>query len=291
MNLGNKNELETDDIINVTETIFLKKECNDIGNKWTRECPNCNTQIVYKNKYKLAYAIRDNTWCNKCWRNKRRNTTFSEFYKNCPKCNKVVYLKNKYCLQKSVKNNSVCHSCIDRGNVGRIQTAEEKEMRAIKLRCKKRSIDSKKKYSSSKIGNRNPRYGDHRLKTEEHKRKIRISCIKYLNEKLSITNKSIAPRFNPMACKIIDEYGRQNGYNFQHAMNGGEFYIKELGYWVDGYDKEKNVVIEYFENNHWHRKNKKKDLDRCYEICQHLGCELIILREEVGGTYLPEYIH
>ena len=101
----------------------------------------------------------------------------------------------------------------------------------------------------------------------------------------------MTPRFNPEACEAIDGFGKQNGYDFQHALNGGEYYIKDLGYWVDGYDKKKNVVIEYYENNHWHRKNKKKDIDRCNEIRYHLGCDFIILNEEVGGSYLPEYLH
>ncbi len=79
------------------------------------------------------------------------------------------------------------------------------------------------------------------------------------------------------------------GYNFQHAMNGGEYHIKELGYWLDGYDEDKNTVIEFFENNHWHRKNKNKDLNRGKEIVDFLGCEFIILREQIGGIYLPEY--
>jgi hypothetical protein len=98
------------------------------------------------------------------------------------------------------------------------------------------------------------------------------------------------PAFNPDACKAIDDYGESNGYKFQHALNGGEYHIEELGYWVDGYDAKKNVVIEYYENNHWHRKNKRKDIDRYNEIVHHLGCKLIILREEVGGNYLPERI-
>ena len=98
------------------------------------------------------------------------------------------------------------------------------------------------------------------------------------------------PAFNPDACKEIDEYGKTHGYEFQHALNGGEHYIKELGYWIDGYDIKKNVVIEYYENNHWHRRNKQKDIDRCNEIVHHLGCNFIILREEVGGNYLPERI-
>jgi len=37
-------------------------------------------------------------------------------------------------------------------------------------------------------------------------------------------------------------------------MNGGEHFIPELGYWVDGYDKNKNIVIEYYETRH-HKNN------------------------------------
>jgi len=38
------------------------------------------------------------------------------------------------------------------------------------------------------------------------------------------------PSFNKSACKIIDEYGKNHDYNFQHALNGGEYHIEELGY-------------------------------------------------------------
>ena len=68
--------------------------------------------------------------------------------------------------------------------------------------------------------------------------KYRIYMINKI-EKEQLNGNQLYPNFNSNACKIIDEYGNKNGYNFQHAMNGGEFYIKELGYWVDGYDREK----------------------------------------------------
>ena len=81
--------------------------------------------------------------------------------------------------------------------------------------------------------------------------------------------------YNSDACKIIDEYGKKNGYNFQHAENGGE--IEVCGYWVDGYDKEKNVVIEYYEKKHL--KQKEYDKIRKQKIINHLGCTFIELKE------------
>lgn len=83
--------------------------------------------------------------------------------------------------------------------------------------------------------------------------------------------------YNPEACKIIENYGKENGYNFQHAENGGEYHIKELGFWVDGYDKEKNVVIEYYEKHHKYQ--KERDERRKQEIVDYLGCKFIEIEE------------
>jgi hypothetical protein len=70
----------------------------------------------------------------------------------------------------------------------------------------------------------------------------------------------IVPSFNPKACKIIDEFGKKHGYTFQHAMNGGEVTLG--GYFVDGYDKENNVVIEYYEPFHKKQRNSIYDKNR-----------------------------
>ncbi len=110
--------------------------------------------------------------------------------------------------------------------------------------------------------------------TQEHKRKIRLAIL----ENISKCKGQVSPRYNPTACNAIDEYGAIHGYNFQHAENGGEFYIKELGYWVDGYDREKNTVIEYYESYH-HDEKADKDARRQKEIIEHLKCNFIILRD------------
>lgn len=111
-------------------------------------------------------------------------------------------------------------------------------------------------------------------------KKMRISAIKRI-EKHKLNGKQLIPSFNPDACLIIDEYGKKNGYNFQHAMNGGEYHIKELGYWVDGYDRDKNVVLEIDEKRHFKNGNlKKKDINRMNEIKKFLNCKFIRLKFE-----------
>jgi len=117
-----------------------------------------------------------------------------------------------------------------------------------------------------------------KIHSAETKRKMRISQLNYIKEK----NGSICTMHNKNACKFIEEYGKENGYNFQHALNGGEYHIKYLGYFVDGYDKKKNIVIEYDEPLHYLKttgKLKEKDIIRMDEIKQHLNCKFIRYNE------------
>jgi len=57
-------------------------------------------------------------------------------------------------------------------------------------------------------------------------------------------------------------------------------HIKELGYWVDGYDKEKNVVLEVDESFHFDIEGnlKEKDIQRQKEITEFLKCKFIRIR-------------
>ncbi len=88
----------------------------------------------------------------------------------------------------------------------------------------------------------------------------------------------ITPFYNKKSIFHIDKYGKENGYSFQHAENGGEYSIKELGYWVDGYDINKNIVIEFDEK--YHNKQILKDNERQNEIIEYLKCDFIRLNED-----------
>ena len=63
----------------------------------------------------------------------------------------------------------------------------------------------------------------------------------------------------------------------QHAENGREFYIKELGYWVDGYDEINNTVYEWYEKHHFNadEKMREKDIKRINEIKEFLKCRFV----------------
>lgn len=65
-------------------------------------------------------------------------------------------------------------------------------------------------------------------------------------------------------------------WSFQHVENGGEFFVEELGYWVDGYDEEKNIVLEYDEDFHFKNgKLQESDQRRMDEIIDFLDCGFI----------------
>jgi hypothetical protein len=102
-------------------------------------------------------------------------------------------------------------------------------------------------------------------------RKMRISTLEYIHD-----NKGqVCPRYNKNSIEIIEKFGKEKGYNFLHAENGGEYYIKELGYYLDAYDPHKNVVLEIDEKQHFDANGSllKKDIIRQKEIESFLNCE------------------
>lgn len=90
----------------------------------------------------------------------------------------------------------------------------------------------------------------------------------------------LAPAFNTKACQIFDDISKQKNIHIQHAMNGGEYYISKLGYWLDGYDIINNIAYEYDEKAHFiNGQLKPKDLIRQNEIEKYLKCEFIRIKE------------
>jgi hypothetical protein len=106
-------------------------------------------------------------------------------------------------------------------------------------------------------------------------RKRRLKRIEEIS-KNKFNGEQIIPSFNKEACKIFDEISLKENIHIQHAMNGGEYYIKELGYWVDGYDKKNNVVYEFDEE--FHKYQIEKDINRQQEIENFLKCKFIRLK-------------
>ena len=142
--------------------------------------------------------------------------------------------------------------------------------------------DGLQPWNKGLIGEANPLYGTSR--PSEVVAKIRLSHIERRNK---LTGQ-IVPGYNSDACKFFDFLNFHLGWQGFYAENGGEFYIEELGYWVDYYEKNINLIVEWYEEHHYRGgKVRDKDVRRREDIINKLGCAFIEIREKDKVSY-PE---
>jgi hypothetical protein len=202
------------------------------------------------------------------------------YIRNCKKCGKEVIHKDEKNYNRALKENKICVSCSSKikssgennAMFGKTHSNETKQKIKEKRKLQTFSVEDIEKMSIA--GKKRCEEYNHWL-GRKHKSET-IDKLRVIHSKKIINNKW-HPSFNIEACKVIENYGKKYGYNFLHAMNGGEYFISELGYWVDGYDVEKNTVIEYYEKGH--KYYIEKDAIRIQNIKNHLKCDIIILRE------------
>jgi len=271
--------LDKIDIINDIEKKFVNEILQDISEtkKWQKNCPKCDLVQNYKNQRSLNNGIRLNAICNKCKDLKRRERTKLKkvgvkYERNCPKCNRVQLYTRLDGLVRANKRNALCKKCIF---VGRPISEKQKEFLRQRVGSKNPmfgktfSIETRMKMSLTRKGKPG------KPLSESTKQKLRIYRANWVNEFAG------GPQYNPNACKYFDELNKQNNWNLRHAENGGEHYIKELGYFLDAYDKEKNIVIEYDERKHFtvDGQLKQKDVIRQHQIENHLSCKFLRYNE------------
>jgi hypothetical protein len=242
---------------------------------YRRNCPICNNQIEYTIEKNRDNAEKARSKCQKCRQPKTDKTKiciicsakFTGQGKSCSKvCSQEVIKKVKkerYGDENYNNRNKARRTTIKKYGVDNVAKAE----------IIKQKVTDKIRYFSrvSTVGKNNPMFGKHHSAVS--KRKIRIKRIEYLQ-----THNGIAPAYNKKACEYFNRLMKENKTNIQHAENGGEFYIKGLGYWVDGYDKENNIVYEFDER--FHSRQKKKDKQRQREIQKLLNCKFIRIKDE-----------
>ncbi len=104
----------------------------------------------------------------------------------------------------------------------------------------------------------------------------RESMIKRI-EKINI---GFHPSYNKMACLYFDWLNMWNGWNGQHALNRGEKQVN--GYFVDYYEPNLNIVIEWDEEYHYENNTlQEKDIQRQNEIVGELQCDFYRIRDKV----------
>lgn len=239
-----------------------------------------------------------------------------KFEKNCPSCNKQLIYKDKWTLEESIVKNRKCKSCSKKGklppfyNDGKLPDIILNKIKNtwFKKGTRPKNADFRKGKKLEEIyGIEKATEVKHKFSlrkpTEESNKKRRISCIKAgcgksnkgkkptdelkkvfrqkMVERLMLTNKNFHPPYNKNGCVYFNKLMIENKSNIQHALNGGEYHIKELGYWLDGYDKENNIAYEWDEKNHFNSDGtlKQKDIDRQKEIENFLKCKFIRIKE------------
>lgn len=122
-----------------------------------------------------------------------------------------------------------------------------------------------------------------RKHTEDTKRKIRISTLKYMEQ----TFGPLSVRYNKSSIAYINSLNEKYNWNLQHAENGGEICID--GYYLDGYDKELNIVFEYDEPRHYIDVENsilvQRDIDRQNYIINKLKCRFFRYNERMDYLY------
>lgn len=112
--------------------------------------------------------------------------------------------------------------------------------------------------------------------SEKSKKQMRISAIERIENSIN-NGGQVTPNYNSAACKIFDRINSHFTYSGAHAENGGEYHIKELGYFPDFYDSSSNLIIEFNEKHHYINSNilSEKDIKREQEIIEYLDCDFI----------------
>lgn len=226
-----------------------------------------------------------------------------EYFKLCPTCSEKITYKSAQVLKESVANNRNCRKCfrkvpgfVEKLSKGWFQkghrpsTADNRKGKSweeiygvekakeIKLKRsqKKQPITSNIQRS---IACKNAGCGTSnkgRKCSEENKKASRLLMV----ERLKATHQNFHPPYNKLACEHFNKLMIEEGIHTQHALNGGEYHIKELGYWIDGYDKTNNIVYEFDEKTHFKVDGvlKEKDIKRQKEIEDFLKCKFIRIK-------------
>ena len=211
----------------------------------------CGEEIPYTRKSSKVRAEKWDTNCGSCATKGKNNSMFGKIGENNPNFGSKRTEKTKKNISESLKGKE--HTF----------TEETRKKMSESKKGKKFTGEHKKNISESLKGKK---------LTNEHKKKCRLSALKRIER-----NKGqVIPNHNPNSIKFLEQKAKEFGIkDLQHAENGGEFQV--CGYFVDGYSKDKNIVIEYYEKAH--EKKKERDERRKQEIINELDCKFVIIKE------------
>jgi hypothetical protein len=176
----------------------------------------------------------------------------TEWFRICPKCGNRVYHKNQNSLNVGIYFNKSCWEC---------KTKEHSQ----KLKGRKRQPFSNKWKRNLAIGHKKSVIWKQSMNTPEYKEKHRQKMIRMIKEnKMNVA-------YNPNACDVFDYFNQKLNWNGIHAKNGKEKMIDV--FYLDYYEPNLNLVIEWDEKHHKKAKRRQYDGFRQKTITDTIGCE------------------
>ena len=269
--------------------------------KYEKNCPICDNIIEYNSPSEYKKSVKNNSKCTKCRNNGKKVSD---------KTKEKISKKLKYLYDSGglIPNMSGAHSEESRKKISLSKTGQKltdehknrirngiinSDLFKLSIKSKERSLkiskankgkkctnETKKKMKENHpdvSGEKNTFFGKNH--TDETKRIMRIKSLK--RREITLNGKKLRTFFNKKACDYFDKLMKENNINIQHALNGGEYYLKELGYFLDGYDIKNNIVYEWDEYQHFDKNGelKEKDVIRQKEIIDYLGCKFVRFKQ------------
>ena len=196
-----------------------------------------------------------------------------KFIRKCPKCGHKQSYTRRENWRKAIRQNRKCGSCCKVGrptwNKGKVcfvgkenpfygKHHTDKTKKILREQRAGKPLSDAWKLN---IGKGNS-IAQNRPAT---KRKLRISAIRYIEKYRGKLQCNVGKN----ETQLLDEQEKKESVKILRQWNTG------LGYVADGYCPETNTIYEVYE--HHHATQIQKDLERETEICNHFGCNFVII--------------
>ena len=269
---------------------------------YIRNCPKCNVELKTENKYFYNKCVKNNSTCLSC---SLKGKPKSENHKLNMSKNHADFTGDKNPFYKK-SHTDESKKIMREANIGMDRFSEKMKLiiskrntgegnpffgkthsiETVKMLKEPKSLSHKINLSKSMKGRQS--YFQDRKHSDETKRKMRISAIKRLQE--SFGKNVFRPNVNKKETEYFKLLESKMGWNgIYHGKNENkiQFHLEDLGYFVDFYDKENNIVVEYDETNHYDKNwsLKPKDVKRQNEIKEHLKCKFYRYIEPLDKFY------
>lgn len=169
-----------------------------------------------------------------------------KYKRKCPKCGRELYHATELILQQSIKGNRACYKCVRTG----VKRSESVCLQ-LSLAHKSRYCNVEEKAKTSE-----------QVKLAMHRPDVRKKHIEALHH-----SKWIKVRTDKGQLELIEKWNRL-GFKFEPNY---QIHTDTDLFYVDGYDKEHNVVLEYDSKYHNKPYQQQKDLVRQQKIISILN--------------------